>query len=419
MQPSPEGGRSPIWPRLWVAARIPLIVLVLAGLLAASWLAYRLARADALYRAGTPDSVARAVQQDPGNARYRKRLAMLDPARAREALSKAAELNPYDAASRMELGLLEEAAGDFSAAEKHLLDAARVDKTYAPRWTLTNFYFRRNNREQFWVWARQAAEIAYHNQAALFDLCWRSSDNAEEIARRVLPDNPHIVAQYLDYLLGRGRLDAAGPVAVRLIVFGRSQDVPVLLNYCDRMIQTGRAADAVRSWNGLASRGLIPRHPVHPERGQPVSNVSFSPDFLPRGFGWIVKPVEGVSVAGDALPFPLRISLAGNQPGKCRLVEQYVAVTANRRYRFRFPYRTSGIARGSGLHWEIRAVSGGPPVAVSPGLSSEEPAAATLVLPETPRDTILRLALVYEQAPGTVRAAGNLWLGPVGAEFAQ
>src|SRR5450631_2222523 len=128
-------------------------------LLAASWFSIRLAQADAAFR--HPESVGRAVALMPDNAEYLSLQALqleyngLDSA---PLLKHIAELTPLASAPRLRLGLAAEVRGDFDAAERWLLDASKVDHQFEPRWTLANYYFRRQNASEFWKWMRTALE---------------------------------------------------------------------------------------------------------------------------------------------------------------------------------------------------------------------------------------------------------------------
>src|ERR1700733_3627454 len=121
-------------------------VLLLLPLIAAGWFSVRLARADAEFRRGTPESVARAMELAPSNSEYvlvRALQVEYDGGDSTRLLERAATLSPMNAAPRIRLGLAAEIRGDFAGAETWLTDAARVNHQFEPRWTLANFYFRR------------------------------------------------------------------------------------------------------------------------------------------------------------------------------------------------------------------------------------------------------------------------------------
>src|SRR5438270_8282764 len=122
-----------------------LRLLALAALALASYRSIRLACADSLFRANTLASVRKATEIDRGNAAYHAWLADLqeyeglDPTAA---LETASALNPSDSAIWIRRGLRAESQRDFVNAEKFLLEAARIDKLFVPRWTLANYYAR-------------------------------------------------------------------------------------------------------------------------------------------------------------------------------------------------------------------------------------------------------------------------------------
>ena len=115
----------------------------------------RFAVADLSARRNQPDSTRLAMRWMPVNGAYPAQLAdeiyASDPAAAKSLLQRAVELNRYDASSWIQLGLLSEAGDDLPGAEKALLQAASVDATFLPSWSLANFYFRRENACAFLV----------------------------------------------------------------------------------------------------------------------------------------------------------------------------------------------------------------------------------------------------------------------------
>src|SRR5215469_5079731 len=192
--------------RMYYISRVLGVAAILA-LIAASAFSFERARADLAFRWHSPD----AVQIEPANTEYlifRALQVEYDGGDPRPSLERAAELNPLNSAPRIRLGLDAEVRGDFAAAEKWLIDAALIDRQFEPRWTLANFYFRRENRDEFWKWIGQALDISYGDQRPAFELCWRMSDRAEEIMSRAIPDRREVLAAYLGWLLETRRAAA-------------------------------------------------------------------------------------------------------------------------------------------------------------------------------------------------------------------
>jgi tetratricopeptide (TPR) repeat protein len=133
--------------------------------------------------------------------------------------------NPRDTAISLQLGLELESSGDLGQAEQILLEAARFDHQYQPAWTLANYYFRRNQTDQFWQWARRAAELSYDDGRPLLRLATSLDDDPSVVVDR-LGRRPVLLRTYLDILIGQNRKDAAKQVASMLAEFHDPADQP-------------------------------------------------------------------------------------------------------------------------------------------------------------------------------------------------
>ena len=117
------------------------------------WSSWKVARADYLFRLDTEDSIPAAMRLEPDAWRYPMRLSQFDDDHAEQLLERSLQLDAYNAPANIELGLNAENAGNYVLAEKLMLEAYAIDHTYATRWALANFYFRRGNETAFWTWA--------------------------------------------------------------------------------------------------------------------------------------------------------------------------------------------------------------------------------------------------------------------------
>src|SRR5690242_21442199 len=125
------------------------------GVAIAGYWSVRVSEADRLARSERPGSMDRALRLAPQNSEYWIRLADLVHERggdARELLASGVALNANEANAWIRLGLDAEMRQDYKAAQRFLLEASRVSCQYQPYWTLTNFYFRQNQPENFWIW---------------------------------------------------------------------------------------------------------------------------------------------------------------------------------------------------------------------------------------------------------------------------
>ena len=384
------------------------------------WAAYwslRLGYADRLFHTGMPEGVKRATELAPCNARYRARLAAVldqwgkDQAAYAAALEGAVVCNPRDSGSWIELGLQAELDGDFKKAERFLLEAARVDKQYDPRWALANFYFRRNDAGNFWSWARKAAAMSYGDGAALFRVCWRMTQDPRAILERAIPDEPAVLARYLSFLLADDHVAALEAAAQRAAGHAGPEDLPVLLASCDRLVEARQFPAALRIWTSLSRRKLLPYLPPEPERGLSLTNGDFRVPPLSHCFDWRVHAAEGVSVSRRESQPALRITFSGQQPESCELLSQFVPVLPGRKYQLRFRYRTSEIVPDTGVQWRIfDAATAAELAEQSSHLSSEEEIQQEVSF-STPTEThMARLVLLYQRAPGTTRIEGSISL---------
>jgi hypothetical protein len=325
-------------------------LLAIVSLGAAAWFSLLLARADVEFRKGTPEGVARAAALTPLNTAYLSIRALqvdYDGGDARPLLEEIARMNPDASAPRIRLGLNAEVRGDSAAAERWLLDAARVDHQFEPRWTLANFYFREQKPEQFWTWMRAALEVSYDDRTPAFDLCERSAPDTRTIMARAIPDRHEVVSAFLIYLLGEKGQDAASDataVAERLSQWHDPADLPALFQEVDGLLIAGRRAEARQIWIHLGY--------ADPNE-TPVVNADFGPPRIGHGFDWWLIQNPGVThVSLDTSPAH-RILFSGMQPESCELLRQYVGIRAGKRYLLRWESR--GI--GSGIAWRAGAAT--------------------------------------------------------------
>ncbi len=364
------------------------------------WCSWEFACADYLFQKDTEESVRSAIRLVPDDWEYYMRLAQFDRGHARELLATSLRLDRYNAQADIELGLQYEAEGDFGRAEKLLLDAYEVDHTYLPRWSLANYYFRRDNIPAFWAWARSAAEMPADDIGPLFELCWRASPDPERITGAILNEKPELIRQYLGFLLAKDQLLAAANVAPRLVHNGEPEtDRPLLFSIVNRLVAVNDAAAANALWHLL-----IERHWVVADTTVP-NNAGFVREPLPVSFDWSLPEYPGLhSWPG---PSGLETEFTGSQPEDCTIAEQAVALTPGN-YTMAYAYRTSDIPTDTGIRWQIIDAKSNAVLADSPDLSSDELKHSVLAFSVPAGAALLRLRLAYRRALGTPRISGTL-----------
>lgn len=364
-------------------------LLSLTLLLPSLYWTVRLERADWLFVKGNVDSVRQALLLAPGSAEYARSLAQAEPDRAESILEEAVASNPRDASLRLELGLAAEQHGDLAGAEASLLEAERLDTGFGPLSALSDFYCHRHDAEQFWPVTKAALAMSYDDVSPLFRHCWALTSDPRTILERAIPDRPAVLRKYLDFLLAEEKLDAAEPVAGRVLASPDREAVSSLLRYCDRMLAKWRGEPALLVWNGLARRKI---------RGEPG-----------HGFDWQIAEPDGIHAEGT--PPALAIRFSGKQAESTEILAQYVPLLPHRRYTLAVRYRVSGIGAASGLFCTLRTAGGQDLLdgkGLLPGgdgvLESDFP----LQIPDNL--TLGRLALGYRRALGTTRIEGTLTL---------
>ena len=378
----------------------------LAGLSAAAGWSLRVAWADFLAQQETLEATQEALRWTPDQAAYYFRLGVLtaDPARSIAALERAVALNPWDAGSWIELGLRLEADGKVDRAEQCLLRAAEADHQYLPRWTLTNFYFRRNDAEKFWTWSKSSAEMVYGDATPLFRLCGQLTEDGDLI-ERIGIERPEVRANYVSYLIDRGRTDVILPAVRKVLQGNREVDVPMMMAACDRLLDSKRVEEAMEVWNHLAERHRIPFGVVS-GTGATLTNGTFSTAPTSHGFDWRLPATDGVSASSEEPPPGLRLTFSGQQPESCEVLAQFVPVREKTAYELKFAYRTPGIRPGTGLRWRVIDASSGGALAEGESLSSEEEQAGVVSFRTPTGCRLARIALEYKRTAGTTRITG-------------
>jgi tetratricopeptide (TPR) repeat protein len=401
----------PRHPERWIAA-----IAAVAGCGVSAVWSVRAGLADYWAQKETSAATERAIALAPGQAVYCYRLAVLladrDPARSNDLLSRAAALDPANADFWIELGLRAEVAGDYATAERSLLRAATENKLFLPRWTLANYYYRRNDAARFWYWAKSSAAMLYGDPAPLFALCERVAEggNLMDLLELRSADSR---AGYLSYLLDRRETGRIAPVAQSVLAADRISDSPLLLAACDRLLDGKRVDEALLLWNKLVASHRLPFEPLARDGGQVLTNGTFAISPTSRGFDWRLPSLEGVSAAREQAPAGLRLTFSGEQPESCEPLTQLVPVQENAAYELKFAYGTSGVAAGAGPRWRVADAFGERTIAESEPLYSLDMTQGRLAFVSPAGCRLLRLALAYQRVPGTTRIDGHIVLGDV------
>jgi len=374
------------------------------------------ARASLLFQEDTASSVPAAVHLVPYNADYLARLAVWQPDRKTALLHRTVELNPFAADSWIQLGLTAEMQQhDIASAERDYLKAAQVDHMFLPKWTLTNFYFRRQDEERFFQWAKATLAITPYPPYPVFEQMWLFTQDAGKIAA-FIPERPRILVQYAVFLADAHQFRAIPPVVKRLVTSAGSSD-PVgagrdglIAPVEDRLLAAGYLQPALQIWTSMKEGNWIGLS--IPTAASPLTNGDFRAPFFRHGFGWVPIETSGVGIEQMPDQDAVGVTLSGSQPEHCVLLQQYVPLDPNRSYRLEWQTSAQGIASPSGLAWHLHPVqsnlhsdlAGGDLLASSSG---------TWDFQAPPGAEVFLLTLEYSRPLGNILASGSFHLRSV------
>ncbi|MGA2715356.1 MAG: hypothetical protein ABSG41_19825, partial [Bryobacteraceae bacterium] len=208
-------------------------LLALAGSLWSLVLGY----SDLEFRRGNAADVALALRAAPMDAGYLAQWSLLtgNPEESIRSLEKAVSYNPYYSWAWIQLGLAAEADGRNDLAERDLWQAASVDRGFAPRWALCDFFFRRRNTERFWYWSKQALDIDDAESGPVFRLDWRMDPDARIILDRGIPPNKTARRKFLKFLTEARPAGGVFAVVSDLLPAAERDDIPSLISYTSKL----------------------------------------------------------------------------------------------------------------------------------------------------------------------------------------
>jgi len=402
---------------------IRLLLLAVCGFLTAQ--SIRVARADWLATHGPADGIYRALALEPADAALLVRAALVrsesgDMSQAvDQQLLRAAAADPLNADVQMALGLREEFRGHNAEAERYLVHATYLDHTFKPAWTLINFYARTDQPDKTWPVIRSALRLdpLVFNPAPIFDLCWSQTGDSKKILG-TMPERGAIPVQYLLYLLGTKRTDAAIEAWPRALAAAGTKVSPevadALILFPDSMVAANRVPEAVRGWNELVARKIVLSGRLDPPAGVSVADPNFDFPLLNRAFGWRVATEDGLFVTKNSSS--LRFELNGNEPESSVLLATLVPILPGRAYRLVWQSDASRLSSTQDPGFQFRIIQQpGEAATECPLLKTGDNGACRFT--SLPGAGSARLELRYTRALGTTRAQGVLRMTSVRLEF--
>ncbi|MBI4890140.1 MAG: hypothetical protein HY821_05900 [Acidobacteria bacterium] len=384
---------------LLFAAALPIVRRLQADLLAAN--------------NPTPEALAAAARLDPLNDIYPILLAQAfqdrdqDP---RPAWRAAITINPRRPLSLTQAAIANELAGDPRAAEQLLLQAARFNQLWLPRWSLANFYARTSNPSKTLRWAQLAFERSYGDRTALFRLCLNAGASPEDILDHVLPRSPANLAGFTHFFAA----DPASPPqtlhrAASLHLASHSpHPLPATLHAINALIAARQPALALDLWSQLSALQLLPYPPRTPSA--PLVNPAFLLPLEGRGFDWSVPQIPGVESTPGVPTRGIKFLFSGIQPESTTLLQQTLVLEGARDWTLAFSCQTIQIeSAANGLSWSLTPLGSNEPLPSSsaPNLTADDwtPYSITWQLP--PGQSLYVLSLDLRRLSGHTRIEGE------------
>ncbi len=360
---------------------------------------------------------------DPANAECAARLAIMAEqygATSNKLWDKALELNPYDSSLLTQAALAYETSADPARAERTYLEAARLSQTWLPRWSLANYYYRRNRPRDVAKWARLALERGHGDRFPLFSLCRSAGFAYPELLRGVLPQG-HIpsIQSFMAFLRSQpgsdevfDTLTAAGMQLQELASPGPPPNpgVDQLAYAVDHLIRQGEPGRAHRIWQAMASRRLLP--PEFSPGGSVLTDAGFSGvQMAAPAFAWAMAKAEGVEVLAGAPPGGVKIELSGGQPEGFVVLSQCVRLSGFTTWVLTFESSESGDQpAGKHFRWSLEDLVSHKelaPVAVQDAGGGQWEK-SRLVWEVSPSTAFYRLRLNCQRPLGSSRMTGEL-----------
>ena len=394
---------------------------IAAGALVAAYYSAVFARASFLFEQDTANSVPAAVSLVPDNGSYVARLAAWQPGDKEELLYRAVKLNEFDYQTWIQLGLAAEMQQhDLALAERYYLRAADVNHMFLPKWTLTNFYFRNEQAQKFFRWAKATLQISPYQADPVFTQMWLISQDPARIAA-ALPDKPTVLLQYTNFLTHTGQFAPIPPIVERLAHTkdngnpSKSGNAEQILRSEDRMLAAGELQPALAVWQTMTRAGWTQL--AVPTPASPVTNGDFARNFLARGFDWTPSARPGLTVEQSVADKSVNITLSGEEPEHCVLLQQYVPLQRNGGYRLQWQAESQGLEAPSGIAWHVHSVQGSVGADLEAGdLLATKSATRPLGiwdLQSPATSDVCLLTLEYTRPLGTLRANGTITLRSV------
>jgi hypothetical protein len=397
-----------------------LLLTLAAGLGLSASLAFTALTARVDYqvqRSRDPDTTARACLLMPLHASC---LATL--ARQREELGfdsagdwlRASQREPRDSRLALQAAFSQESAGRLGPAEALLLESSRLDRGWAPRWSLASFYYRHQKWPEFWNWARQAAAIAPVEPAALYRLCLAAEPDPGKAADGCLgASTARLLPSFFSFVAREDPGLELGPLTSRLVAPPERGQAPqarlLLLSAAESLLRAGAGGSAHTLWRRMGEQGLLPYRTW--TSAAPLTNGELGSPLDPPAFDWRIYRLEGLETLAGAPPGSLKFTFSGTQAESIPLIEQWVWTADRSGWELACQFRAPALEPGpAALAWRWLDRAGrveftSPAPSPSPDWTSW-----SVQIPAGLSPGLHKLVLWASRPSGQTRLSGEAWV---------
>lgn len=337
----------------------------LAVLVFSVYFAVRQGFAGLYFRENLPQDVEVAAKWDRGNPQFPDALANLmrfysenpNPGPVVHLCETAVRLSPSDSHYWADLGAAYDWAGRPSDAVR-AFERARDLFPNSPdiNWSLANFYIRTGRLDDGLRLLQKVLSEGGIDERQIFSLATRAAPGSDSVLSKVLPPRAPFLADYLNFRVAAGEIDAAKTVWGRLLESRQPFGLHDAFPYFDALIRHKELDAASRTWAQLGGR--FPdqiRQRIPP--GNLVTNGDFAFEILNGGFDWRVNPVPGATVSVQSAnpdnAGSFQIEFDGSRNLDYYDVLQLVRVQSKTRYQFSAQIRGRGITTDSGPRFQL------------------------------------------------------------------
>jgi hypothetical protein len=310
----------------------------------------------------TLSSLSKAESLSPDDAEYQFLLgryysiALQSPEQALPKYLSGVSLNPHRAEYWFSLAGAYQLLGNAVAQEYALQHAIHVDPT-TPNvaWEAANFYLAKGDVDQALKEFRVVLSSASYRKFDALRLCWQVRPDPVFLSRQILPADPEVYFQLLEYLVSINDGENAFRVWNQVALLNQPLEQRQVLDYMRYLISHRDVEKAQIVWKqagNLASLG-----PYQPSANNLIVNGDLSLDILNGGFGWQYDSTPGVTLSLDpseAHSGHRSLLIAYDSTGLSDSgIHQAIPVKPNTRYEFSSNFKALDVEGAGGPQFVI------------------------------------------------------------------